>query len=241
MAIKNAQRLDYQGLAAALDQRGLIESSKLQLALNTSAQSGKPFPEVLVEDDLIGDWELSRVVCELYNLPFLPVDFCSPNSDAMEIFDRETLQNYRIVPLSRFGDLVTVVMPAIVPADVLGTLAVGASVHILPVVGTVSSNNRWIGENLGSDEAPAEATPAPLPARGPSVGADGLPELPSLGDISINMPDAGSVPELEVLPAEADDWSNIFDQGDAKVMMNLGDGSPEGDPPPPPRPRPPRR
>ena len=230
MAIKNAQRLDYQGLAAALDQRGLIESSKLQLALNTSAQSGKPFPEILVEDDLIGDWELSRVVCELYNLPFLPVDFCSPNPEAVQAFDRETLQNYRIVPLSRFGDLVTVAMPAIVPADVLGSLAANASVHVLPVVGTVTSNNRWIGENLASEDQPTEQAPAPLPARRASVPIDGLPELPSLGDISIN------VPELEVLPADADEWSNIFDQGDAKVMMNLGDA-----PPPEPPPHPPRR
>jgi hypothetical protein len=237
MAIKNAQRLDYQGLAAALDQRGLIESSKLQLALNTSAQSGKPFPEILVEDDLIGDWELSRVVCELYNLPFLPIDFCSPNADAVQVFDRETLQNFRLVPLSRFGDLVTVVMPAIVPADVLGSLAAGASVHILPVVGTVVSNNRWISENLTSEDEPAAQAPAPLPARRSAVRVDGLPELPSLGDISINMPEAGGMPDLEVLPAEADDWSNIFDAGDAQVRMNLGDAPPE----PPPRPRPPRR
>lgn len=228
MAIKNAQRLDYQGLAAALDQRGLIESGRLQLALNTSAQSGKPFPEILVEDDLIGDWELSRVVCELYNLPFLTVDFCSPNPDAVQAFDREVLQSYRIVPLSRFGDLITLAMPAIVPADVLGSLAARAGVHLLPVVGTVSTNNRWIDENLASAEEPSEPAPAPLPAGRPSVAVEGLPDLPSLGDISIN------VPELDVLPAEADDWSNIFDQGDAKVMMNL-DGPSEDGPAPPPR------
>ena len=215
MGLKNAQRLDYQGLAAALDQRGLVDASRLQIALTTNSQTGQPFPEILVMDDLIGDWELSRVVCELYNLPFVPIDFLTPDPDAMEVFDEKSLEANRIVPVGRFGDVVTVAMPAIVPAEVLGSLAAAIDLHILPVVGTVMTNNRWLSENLESSQV-GEVAQAPLPAAKKSAGDD--LELPSLGDLSI------SIPELDTMGGEGGDgWSNIFDEGNANVMMDLGD------------------
>jgi hypothetical protein len=51
-----------------------------------------------------------------------------------------------------------------------------------------------------------------------------LPDLPSIGDISI------SLPELETL-AGGSEWSNIFDAGDAQVMLNLDNPSEGGAPP----------
>jgi len=230
MGLKNSQRLDYQGLAAALDQRGLIEGSRMQVALSTSARTGQPFPEILVHDDLIGDWELSRVVCELFNLPFVPVDFCTPDAEAYDGFDEEFLRRHRIVPVGRFGDLVTIAMPAIVPAEVLGSLAAAMDIHILPVVGTVMTNNRWISDNL--TEEPGAQAPAPLPAADQAskpagetgskgISFDEYPDLPSLGDLSVSIPDLDTVKEA---PSE---WSSIFDVGNAAVLMDLGDAFPD--------------
>ena len=82
--MKNAQRLDYAGLAEVLGQRELVEIERLNLALQTGMQGSSPFPELLVADKLMGDWELSRIVCELYSLPFVPVDIYSPASEALE-------------------------------------------------------------------------------------------------------------------------------------------------------------
>ena len=221
MGFKNANRLDYQGLAASLDQRGLVDAPRLQVALTTCHQTGQPFPEILVMDDLIGDWELSRVVCELYNLPFVPVDFCEPNDDALEVFDKQFLRANRLVPVGRFGDLITVAMPAIVPAEVLGSLAASLDLHILPMVGTVVTNNRWIADHL---EEAVEHIAGPLPTA-TSVSIPGLPELPSLGDISVNLPD------LDELGMTQEGWSNIFDEGNAAVLSGLDD-DPEDDAPP---------
>lgn len=211
MGLKNA-RLDYQGLAAALDQRGLIEAARLQVALSTCAQTGQPFPEILVFDDMIGDWELSRVVCELYNLPFIPVDFVLPDTEALETFDMHFLQAHRIVPIGRFGDLVTVAMPAIVPAEVLGSLAAALDVHILPVVGTVMTNNRWLTDNLKGPESEAEPE-EDEPVEEPR----GELRLKGLKDLSL------SIPELDTMGASGDGWSNIFDEGNANVLMDLSD------------------
>jgi hypothetical protein len=182
--LKSSQRLAYSTLSEALGQRHQVDAQRLALALQTSVQGPTPFPEVLVTEGLIGDWELSRTVCDLYGLPFLPVDICSPRGEAREGLDPEFLLKHRLVPLNRFGNLLVVSMPALVPAEVLTALAEGYGVHVVPVVGSVQSNNRWLQEHLSKAVAPA-------------------------------------------LPGSDDDWSNIFDEGNAAVLLELGGDSPE--------------
>jgi hypothetical protein len=72
--VKSNQRLEYGQLAKVMAERGMVEPQALQEALDCSTKGGVPFAEALVSANLVADWELSRVVCALYNLPFLTVD-----------------------------------------------------------------------------------------------------------------------------------------------------------------------
>jgi len=184
--VKNSHRLDYATLAEVLGQRGLVDPQRLKMSLHLAQTGAVPFAEQLVVDGLIGDWDLSRIVCEIYGLPFLPVDFCSPSPDALAGLDPDFLRQHRLVPLSRHKRVLTVCMPALVHVDVIGLLESTADLHVMPVVGTVNGNNNWLAEHL-----PAEAPQAPT--------------------------------------GQAGDWSNIFDEGDAAVLLNL-DADPEGPP-----------
>jgi len=190
--LKNAQRLDFAGLAEILGQRELVEVERLHLALQTGLQGSSPFPEILVNDSMMGDWELSRVVCELYSLPFVPVDIYTPPEGVLEGLDRDFLRKHRLVPTGRHGQLLTVAMPALVPADVLGMLSATSDLHVMPVVGSVKSNNRWIDEHLPADVEPA---------------------LPS-GEAA----------------ATDSDWGNLFDEGDASVLLDLTSEGPQVEP-----------
>jgi hypothetical protein len=192
--LKKQQRLDYSGLAEALGQRGMVDPQRLRLALQASAQGPTTFCETLVVDGLVGDWELSRVVCDLYGLPFMPVDIYAPDPAAMDGLDLAFLLNHRLVPVSRHGKLLSVTMPALVPAEVLGHLSELAQLHVLPLVGTVSTNNSWLEQNLQVDD-PAPAIPS-------SDGGEG---------------------------GDADDWSSLFDEGDAAVLLDL-QSEPDTDP-----------
>ena len=154
-ALKSSQRLDYANLSEVLGQRGLVQPQRLSLALQTSGQAQVPFPEMLVTDNLIGDWELSRVVCDLYSLAFLPVDIYRPDPEAMKGLDPTFLLHHRLVPLARHGQLLTVAMPGLVQAEVLAALSVASDLQIVPVVGTVVTNNAWLQEHLSSAVEPA--------------------------------------------------------------------------------------
>jgi len=177
--LKNSNRLDYSSLAEVLGQRGLIDPGRLKIALQASQKTSVSFPEMLVSENLIGDWELSRLVCEIFGLPFLPIDFYAPSPTALEGLDHNFLRQYALVPLSRHGQILTVCMPALVPAEVLGQLAASTDLHVMPVVGTVNSNNRWLAENLAAqiDASPEEGA--------------------------------------------ASTWSNVFDEADAAVLLDL--------------------
>lgn len=189
---KSRQRLEYGRLAEVLAERGLVDSRALQDALQFSARGGPPFPEALVTANLVADWELSRIVAELYGLPFLTVEFAEPDPKALAGLDAHFLVQNGIVPLSRHGKVLTVLMPSLTTSDTLDYLARSAGVAILPIVGTVRSNRMWLEQKLAFQPEPAPA--AALPAK-----------------------------------SEEDDgaWSNIFDEADAAVLLDLKPVTPE--------------
>lgn len=153
--MKHTQRLDYARLAEVLQDREIADASVVRECLNQCTAEGASFPHALVGNGIVADWDLSCMVCEVYNLPFLPVDVGRPNPAALEGLDPSFLLKNGLVPLGRFGQVLTVAMPALVPADILGLLASQTDLVILPVVGTVETNHRWLEENLSTGGAGA--------------------------------------------------------------------------------------
>lgn len=154
----------------------MCEQQALREALEFSGRGHAPFAEALVNANLVSDWDLSRIVCELYGMPFMPVDMCEPDPKAREGLDIAFLIENGLVPVGRFGQVLTVAMPGMVPADILGMLAVDSDLYILPIVGTVRTNRRWIEVNL---EAPLAAA---LPIVQPTEVAQAQGEWGSIFD-----------------------------------------------------------
>jgi hypothetical protein len=193
--VKNNQRLEYGRLAEVLAERGLVEPMALAEALQFSGRGNLPFPEALVGANLVADWELSRIVCERYNLPFLTVEIATPDPKAREGLDHQLLIENGLVPLGRYGRVLTVAMPAMVPAEVLGQLAAQADASILPVVGTVRTNRAWLDANLKIEPA------GPLPAAQPASEESGAATAPAWSTI-FDAGDAAVLLDLHQSPAD---------------------------------------
>lgn len=151
--MKHHQRLDHGRLAEVLHERGIANVDAIRELLQQSREGGMPFCEALVTTNLVPDWDLSRIVCETFSLPFLPIDMVEPNAKLRTELDMKLFRQHQVVPFDRFGQVLTVIMPALVQADVLAMLAAASDLVILPVVGTVETNRRWILENLGVGKA----------------------------------------------------------------------------------------
>lgn len=166
------QRLDYTRFAEVLSERGLVEHATLQHILQQSFSNGELFPEVLVRENLVTDWELSRVACEAFQVVFLSVDVIRPSTDAVERCDAAFLHQQCLVPIGVFGDVMTVCMPALTPSDVLNTMGEKLGMQVMPFVGTAASNRRWLEENM-KETRPVEAVGGALPAATDAVDLEG--------------------------------------------------------------------
>jgi len=151
--LKHAQRLDDARLAEVLHERGMADLDGIREMLRAAKSGGMPFCEAVVSANMVSDWDLSRVVAELFQLPFLPVDIAKPDLQLWETLRSPLLLENALVPLRCFGQVLTVAMPGLVAADVLGMLAAETDYFLLPVVGTVETNRRWIKEHT-TEESP---------------------------------------------------------------------------------------
>jgi hypothetical protein len=150
--VKHHQRLDHGRLAEVLHERGVANVDTIRDLLQQRKEGGMPFCEALVTTNLVPDWDLSRIVCETFGLPFLTIDMIEPNAKLRTELDLKLFRQHRVIPLDRFGQVLTVIMPALVQADVLAQLSAASDFVILPIVGTVETNRRWILENFGGNK-----------------------------------------------------------------------------------------
>jgi len=212
---KTHQRLDYNRLAEALGERGLVEPDALRMVLSQSLTGSGLFPELLVSESHISDWDLSRVVCEVFGLPFLTPEYYAPAPEAAAGIDRALLHEQALVPVDRFGSVLTVMMPGLTPTQVLGDLGDHLGVRILPVVSAVESNRRYLREHL------------PLPDALKALMADD-PDEHGLDDAELEEIAAAVGRQGE--EGSGDDWASLFDVGDAAVLLELeGDGDKDVD------------
>lgn len=213
---KSAHRFDYTRFGEALVERSLLDRNVLTHVLHQCNATRSLLTELLVRENLVSDWELSRVACELYHLPFLTIDQYPPSATALDGYDIGYLRHYALVPLDRYGGLVTVAMPGLVPSEVLDGLRPGQNGRVLAVVGSVVSNRRWLEERFA-------------PAAPPKAAGGASP----LRTISMSMPNAAAedvpaaIPASELEEAQslqigsAEDWGSLFDAGEEAVQLDL--------------------
>lgn len=191
--MKSTQRLDYNRFAEALVERGLVDRETISHILQQAGATGTLITDLLVKDNVLSDWEVARVCCEVFGLPFISVDGYAPSQEAFADIDPNFMHQYGLVPLDRFGKLLTVAMPGFVPTEVLDAMAGGQDLRVVPLVGSVVQNRQWLESNLSHAPLGAsEEVDAPLPV-----------------DSDVELVD--------------DDWGDIFDAGDEAVQLDLQD------------------
>jgi len=228
--LKYQQRLDYGRLAEVLHERGLADLDAIRELLQLSQDGGPPFCESLVTSNLVSDWDLSKLVCETFQLPFLPVDLIEPNPAVLEEIDPEVFRKNQLVPVDLFGQVLTVAMPALVPADVLAHIAATTDFVVLPFVGTVESNKRWIQDKFAPSPAPGgswesifDAGDAGVTGAADGDVADALGVLDDADEPAPALPAEsaeGAGDALEILSDPTDDEPGALDLG---ALEALGD------------------
>lgn len=193
--MKGLEKLTTIRLAEVLTQRGSVETDAITDALYAQDRHGEVFVEVLVSNGHISEWDLARIVVEHFQLPFAMASSHEIEQETVARFPKELLFQNRIVPLSVFDNVATVVLPILVPFDALARLQEEAKLEIFPYVGLISENTRVLGELFSdfSDWVTEETARKEQLARQASKSGGG----------------AGG------------NWTDIFDSADASVRDGL--------------------
>jgi type IV pilus assembly protein PilB len=146
-------------LTVALRARGMDEHV-LQQALDTAERSGRPLQAVLVDDQLVTEFELASAVADAYGLEAVELSAMMVDPDTMTLLPLPLARRHQMVPISATDTTVTVALAD--PGNVLAIddirAATGLQVNPVVVTGADLSRllDRYTRSSTDLDEAAAQ-------------------------------------------------------------------------------------
>ena len=192
--VKGIEKLTSIRLAELLSQKDVVPTDAITEALYTQDHLGEPFVEVIVSTGHITEWDLTKLVVEHFQLPFIMASNYEIGDEIRDRLPKEFLFTNQIVPLDAFGDVVNVVMPILTSFEVLEQIRQQCKGNVFPYVGLISENKRVL-QQLFPDykEWQVEREASREKRRRGAKGAE----------------------------KAQGDWTNIFDNADAAVRDSL--------------------
>ncbi|MHC4821090.1 MAG: GspE/PulE/PilB domain-containing protein [Planctomycetota bacterium] len=113
MAIDRRQN---KRLSEVLSNEGILTKTQIQEAEKYLRQPEDPLGPHLIRCGFITSWDLAKCVCTHFTLPFFDLSSFKPNQEVVELLEPAFMHGYGILPLDRFGKILTLaVMEALSP------------------------------------------------------------------------------------------------------------------------------
>jgi hypothetical protein len=134
---------------------GLVASNDLYAALATARADRRRLGEVLLEQGLVDERGLARLVAEQEDLDFVDLGKYDLDPKAVELVSEPTAQRFRAIPFRFDGGSVVVAVAD--PTDTAGLDAIVAEVtgRVRFVVAVASEVDAALAEAFGEDLLPA--------------------------------------------------------------------------------------
>jgi type IV pilus assembly protein PilB len=146
-------RMTRKRLGELLLEEGLVTQEQLDAALEIQRRDGLYLGEVLVQQRIVEEKEIARVLSHQYGLPFLDPARYEINDAVEGIFPEAALRKYHFVPLDDFGNSVLICSSGDLDPEKMAEIEEIAGKRVHVAVGA-SSDVRLIIENrFMSDES----------------------------------------------------------------------------------------
>jgi len=128
-----------------LVRRNVIQPEQLQAALTYQARHGSLLGECLVALGYLTRESLLEQLAQFYGVPFVSLRFGPPDPDAARLVSARVAHRYRLIPVARHGDQLTVAMAN--PADIAAEDEVRAltGLEVKPVLADADEIDEAIG------------------------------------------------------------------------------------------------
>ncbi|WP_127782036.1 ATPase, T2SS/T4P/T4SS family [Rhodococcus sp. X156] len=156
-----------RSIVSALTDRGLNKNA-LQAAVDRAEKTGRPLRSVLVEDQVVTDFELVSAVADAYGVEAVELGSYPVEMSAMSKIPLALARRHHVVPISVTDKTITVAVAD--PSNVLALDDVRAAtgLTVVPVVATTDELNRLLGRYARDSADLDEAAAAITAAEGPS-------------------------------------------------------------------------
>ncbi len=160
-------------LGDILVQEGLIEQAQLDDSLTEQSRTGKLLGEILVESDLVTEWDIAKVISKQYQIPFILASSYDIAPDVSSLFEPQFLMKHQFIPLDRFGDTVTIAVGSILSMEIVDAVRQATGSDPFVYVGLASDVRNTL---LKTYQEPSDASGQ----GGTDLSNFGIPGLSSL-------------------------------------------------------------
>ncbi|MBN2191074.1 MAG: type II secretion system ATPase GspE [Candidatus Aureabacteria bacterium] len=128
------QQSDY--IANILMDVGLVDEGSVEKAKDHSVKTGKSFQEALVELGLCKEIDILKALAVQFGMEFIQLSDIDIPKDIIKLIPPETAKKYKIVPIKKKGDTITVALAEPTDADIFDNLSFILKCNIEGVVAT---------------------------------------------------------------------------------------------------------
>lgn len=116
------RRSNFKKLADVLTHEGILSKTQVGEAQKYQRHPQEPLAPHLIRCGFITAWDLAKVVCIHFALPYYDLTSFNPRKEVVGLLDSSFLHGYGILPLDVFGKAITIAVAEPLAPDVLQTL-----------------------------------------------------------------------------------------------------------------------
>lgn len=140
-------------LAEILIQKGRLSEKDRERLLQVQQKGGKSFLQVLLEEKLMSEHEISHFLSEMSGLPILRIESCQISNEMLQILPQTITERYQAVPIAKIGSLLTVAVPQPLDLIALDDLRELTGCEIRLVLATPAEIQNALSGHLGGPVA----------------------------------------------------------------------------------------
>jgi hypothetical protein len=211
MYLAHLEKLNRTRLADVLVEEGVLDRARVEECLLEQDQTGKQLGQILIEGEIVTDYDLAKIVVTHYALPYLDVANYSMRREVVALLPEDFRHRWAIQPLDQFGTILTLAVTEVPSPELIDEIvAVTKLTPILFVASRRSILNVIEEEKKRAAQRTAKAAPksatqsqklqggatksGPVPElKAPQTGDLSLPDL-ELPTISMKLAGAGKTP-----------------------------------------------
>ncbi|RME85178.1 MAG: hypothetical protein D6785_04735 [Planctomycetota bacterium] len=134
----NLKKLVRKRLGELLISEGVLNQEQVQEALKVQQDTGDLLGEILVQKGFASEMDIAQALCNYFQIPFLhPGQYDIPK-DILGIMPASFLHEHQILPIDKFGNLVTAVISGIISREALEEFRSTTGCDLAVMIGTIS-------------------------------------------------------------------------------------------------------